>query len=122
MLDVPDVMALDYLSQTANEFAERTLALKRTLRHDLGWGQRLLCAAGRHEKGLCLLPCRASMSTALLYTPPSPVVLFNACYVPVQVGQLLYDAATGMVDVSPRPTEDSPGGLRITLAVAPRSR
>jgi len=120
VLDVPDVMALDYLSQTANEFAERTLALKRTLRYDLEAGVSDYFVRPDDMKGVVPVALQSVHVNGTLYTPPSPLSCTNACYVPCAGGAVVYEAATGMVDVSPRPTEDSPGGLRITLAVAPR--
>lgn len=120
VLDVPDVMALDYLSQTANEFAERTLALRRTLRYDIEAGVSDYFVRAEDVRGVVALKLCSVTVDGRTHTPPEPLGCDQPCAIDCGAGVVSYDAPTGTIDLRPRPLTDSPGGLRLTLAVAPR--
>lgn len=114
---VPDPVARQYIALTINEFAADTFAFQRTVKLDVEEGVTDYYFSEQIEDDVELLALMRYQRGNYAYSPPS--LANSACLLGESNWSDRYDPDDRMLRLTWRPTEAHPGGLVLTLAVAP---
>lgn len=114
---VPDPVARQYISLVVNEFATDTFAFQRTIKLDIEEGVVDYYFADQFDDNVELLALMRYQRERFSYTPPLPAS--TRCALGRDDWADRYDPVERMLRLTWRPSESHPGGLILTVAVAP---
>ena len=114
---VPDPVARQYIALALNEFATDTFAFQRTIRLDIEAGVVDYYFADQIDDSVEVLALMRYQRDRFTYTPPIPAEA--RCLLGRDNWSDVYDPVQRMLRLAWKPTEPHPGGLLLTLAIAP---
>lgn len=114
---VPDPVARQYISLVLNEFAMDTFAFQRTIKLNIEDGVTDYYFAEDFDDSIELVALMRYQRQRFSYTPSMPAM--SCCMLGRDNWSDRYDPVQRMLRLAWRPSEDHPGGIELTLAVAP---